>query len=357
MTIAVVLLPALLSSCGRLSGSRDHVYLSAGARLAAIRKAQVWMPTDVASMDLRSGPAGRDAFAPGDTVSCRYVERIRNGDSPKFTCVLPSGDEVKVKYGRDNGEVYAEVAATRLLWALGFGADRMYPVRVVCRGCPSTQPAGAPAPITATVTFEPAAVERELPGETLETYEGSGWSWPELDEVDEASGGAPRAERDALKLLAVVLQHTDSKPQQQRLLCIGGGRVDHGVPCRHPFMMINDLGLTFGGANLFNRRFVGSVNFEQWSQAPVWLGAAGCIGNLPASETGTLSHPVISEAGRAFLAGLLVRLSNAQLRDLFAVARFPERTGPSVRSASVDEWVEAFDHKRDEVVNRRCPQG
>ena len=35
-----------------------------------------------------------------------------------------------------NGEVYAEVAATRLLWALGFGADRVYPVTVVCKGCP-----------------------------------------------------------------------------------------------------------------------------------------------------------------------------------------------------------------------------
>jgi len=30
-----------------------------------------------------------------------------------------------------------EVAATRLLWALGFPADGMYPVRVICRGTPS----------------------------------------------------------------------------------------------------------------------------------------------------------------------------------------------------------------------------
>ena len=41
-----------------------------------------------------------------------------------------------MKYGGTNGEVYGEVLATRLLWVLGFGADAMYPVNVICRGCP-----------------------------------------------------------------------------------------------------------------------------------------------------------------------------------------------------------------------------
>jgi hypothetical protein len=41
-----------------------------------------------------------------------------NGRSPKFACQLAQNDEVKVDYGKENGEVYAEVAATRLLWAL-----------------------------------------------------------------------------------------------------------------------------------------------------------------------------------------------------------------------------------------------
>jgi hypothetical protein len=32
-----------------------------------------------------------------------------------------------------------------------------------------------------------------------------------------------------------------------------------------------------------------------------------------------------------------------------------ERTGPSLRPASVDNWVTAFKAKRDAVVNHTCP--
>ena len=42
------------------------------------------------------------------------------------------------------------------------------------------------------------------------------------------------------------------------------------------------------------------------------------------------------------------------LRDLFSVARFPERTGNG-RAGSVDDWVDAFKRKRDEIVHQTCP--
>ena len=168
-------------------------------------------------------------------------------------------------------------------------------------------------------------------------------------------GGAPLAHRDALKLLAVFIQHTDSKPEQQRLMCAPGeqtGKKDE--PCLHTFMMLSDLGLTFGHANVYNRASVGSVNFEQWSRTKVWDDPKACIGNISRSQTGTLDHPKISEAGRKFLADLLVQLTDAQLHDLFEVARFPERTGAG-RPATVDEWVGAFKQKREEIVNTTCP--
>jgi hypothetical protein len=93
-------------------------------------------------------------------------------------------------------------------------------------------------------------------------YAKPGWFWSELDQIDEAEGGAPRAQRDALTLLAVLLQHTDTKPVQQRLLCLSGGLTADG--CEKPFMMLHDVGLTFGHANYFNRTVTGSVNFDQW---------------------------------------------------------------------------------------------
>ena len=73
----------------------------------AIRRAQVWEATDVASMDMRTGPKGHGSFTPDQTVNCRYVDKAMSGNSPKFACLIPPDDEVKVKFGRDNGEVYA----------------------------------------------------------------------------------------------------------------------------------------------------------------------------------------------------------------------------------------------------------
>ena len=318
-------------------------------RQDAIRGAQIWKSTNVAAMDLRAGPQGPGAFAPDEIVNCKYVDKKMSGRSPKFTCVKPPGDELKVKFGRDNGEVYAEVAASRLLWALGFVADRMYPVHVVCEGCPPS--------IQGT---DIASIQRKAAGWEIETREISGWEWPELDLVDPRSGGAPRAQRDALKLLAVFLQHTDSKAEQQRLLCLDPRQKREAVEsCRSTIMMVHDLGMTFGRANLFNRATVGSVNLKEWSSSAVWATATGsCVGNLPPSQTGTLNNPMITEEGRKFLAELLMQLTDAQLRDLFEVSRFPRRSAAAAASpdtSSVSQWVDAFKRKRADIVNRVCP--
>ena len=135
--------------------------------------------------------------------------------------------------------------------------------------------------------------------------------WSELDLVDPAAGGAPRAQRDALKLLAVFLQHSDNKSQQQRLLCLSGpgdaapadrAPVATGssttapetaaqASCERPFMLVHDLGNTFGEANRFNRRGISGVNLDKWSKAPVWKDAGQCIGNLSKSFTGNLWSP------------------------------------------------------------------
>jgi len=321
-------------------------------RLAAIRRAQVWKATDVAAKDLKKGPTGEDAFVAGQTVTCDYAKHPLGGSTPKFWCALTPEDVVKVRYGNHNGEVYGQVAAARLLWALGFGANRTYPVKVACRDCPwdpyaiRQREAGQPD----TILFDPATIDRKMDGATLETKPDEGWAWKELDLVDEAAGGAPRAQRDALKLLAVLIQHTDTKASNQRLLCLDGRRNE---PCAEPFMMITDLGTTFGRANEFSSNSEGSLNLKNWSHTPVWEDAdrPGCIGKLSKSIGGTLSDPHIGEAGRKFLADLLAQLSDAQLHDLFDVAGFTRRDP----NASVDQWIEAFKEKRSEIVNRTCP--
>jgi hypothetical protein len=105
-------------------------------RAAVLARAQVWRSTDVGKADLMAGPRGAGSCARNATITCDYLDKKLSGLSPKFACRLANGDELKVKYGGNNGEVYGELLATRLLWALGFGADTMYPVNVICRGCP-----------------------------------------------------------------------------------------------------------------------------------------------------------------------------------------------------------------------------
>jgi hypothetical protein len=185
-----------------------------------------------------------------------------------------------------------------------------------------------------------------------------GWSWSELDLVNADAGGAPREQREALKLLAVFLQHTDNKPANQRILCMDSKPIDSGTGCGHPFLLLNDVGLTFGRATRLNGNEKSSVNLEAWRRTPVWKHDRTCVGNLPKSLTGTLDNPVISEEGRRFLADLLSQLSDRQIHQLFEAARVQLRLrapGDAFSGFStIDEWADAFKEKRSQISDRRC---
>jgi hypothetical protein len=329
------------------------------ARFAILQRAQVWTPVSVSEMDIRLGPQGKGAFEPDAKVPCDYVEQPLDGNSPKFNCRVSDGSVVKVKYG--HGEVEAEILGTRLLWALGFGADRMYPAVVTCRGC-AADPWKDRRPVDETHVFESAVIERKFQGHAIETKKTKGWAWPELNMVDARQGGAPAEQRNALALLAVFIQHSDSKPEQQRLTCLSHDYIDDDSgegtgQCAMPFLLLNDVGQTFGKANYLNRSNLSAVNFDGWSKERIWRDQKSCVANLPLSRTGTLENPKISEAGRAFLAGLLTQLTDRQIHDLFEVARVDLRSrkpGSNEPPATIDEWVAAFKQKREEIVTRRC---
>ena len=232
---AAMLAFSLLSSLA--SDKRDPSAGYAAIHDEILRRAQVWAEpaTPIEKAELGENPGGRDSFRTDQVVDCKFKPGGVAGSTPKFECELPGGEKVKVKYGASNPEVYTEVAASRLLAALGFPADRMFVVEGVrCFGCPSDpfeglQCVNEGAPIgqcfpgldySRAQEFRPAVIERPIEGRRIETTKERGWKWDELVKIDAAAGGAPRDHVDALRLLAVMLGHWDNKAKNQRLLCL-----------------------------------------------------------------------------------------------------------------------------------------
>jgi len=331
----------------------------------ALARARVWRePADpIDRADLTRNPGDEDPLDQALSISCKFLPRVTSGTTPKFDCILPNGRVVKVKYG-GSAEVHAELAASRLLAALGFGADRMYVVpRVRCFGCPispfrvyqALELARMDEAYTRRIDyrhyrdFDWPAVERRFKASSVETSEIAGWGFYELEKIDPARGGSIRAEVDALRLMAVFLHHWDNKAQNQRLVCLTAPATDGNGPCPEPFAFMQDLGSTFGP---------NKVNFESWRTRKLWSDAATCEVTMEDMPFGgaTFRTATISEEGRRFLADKLGLLHEAQIRALFASARFPEYHSRGDAGADVENWVRAFQHKVREIADRPpCP--
>src|SRR5262245_3692063 len=109
LRLSIVLVTATSAACVH-PAIKPASLLPKEDRRAVIERAKVWTPTDVAHADILKGPPDEQGFAFNQTVTCDYVDKKMEGASPKFSCAITPDDVVKVKYGRDNGEVFAEVA-------------------------------------------------------------------------------------------------------------------------------------------------------------------------------------------------------------------------------------------------------
>jgi hypothetical protein len=166
--------------------------------------------------------------------------------------------------------------------------------------------------------------------------------------VDPSKGGAPRAHVDALRLLAVFLAHWDNKGENQRLVCLSDVW-RKGTPCPEPFLLVHDLGSTFGP----NR-----VDLDEWERAEIWDDRAACklsMEKLPYGG-GTFGPTRVSERGRRFFTKLVGDLSDAQLTDLFTWARFDKSRSLWKDTSPVSEWVRVF-KKRARLISEgpQCP--
>ncbi|HVM92293.1 MAG TPA: hypothetical protein VMT67_05735 [Terriglobales bacterium] len=380
------------------SGSDDNdkakkVFYSAKDRLNAMHKAAVFQAKATSEADVMVGPKQEKKkfqLHYNDKVICDFATpgSQMGGKTPKFACKITrvestngevqtltadmDEEPVKVKFGADDNEVYAEIVATRLMWALGYYADSWFPVRVECHNCPENPISGSGT--AGTRTFDPATIVRKYSGHKMyeEGKEEEGWSWKELD----TENGRPAYERDGLKLLAAFMKHSDNKPPQQRLVCdkvhVDEKTQPYTTTCDNSIMLVQDVGATFGGGGWFTSNTSAKMNLQVWSGKKLWskAGTEGapkkCQAVLRKSLTAHdgLSNPEISEDGRRFDAGLMCQLTDRQLEGLFRAARAAEMPQyhnhdgsfkPGVDENSViQKWVQAFKQKREELARARC---
>ena len=319
------------------------------ARNEALTRARVFRdePFDATSIDFAVDP--NRSVVDSTLTSCKYRPEETSGTTPKFDCELPSGEKIKVKYSGSK-EIPSETAATRLLHALGFGADRVSRVDVVrCYGCP-IQPFHTRAllemlNLTGHVDkridysshrdFKNVSVERNLDGEAIEVGNERGWAFYELGKIDSSRGGATSAEIDALRLMAVFLHHWDNKSSNQRLTCAGAKTAD----CKHPLAMIQDVGSEFGPKK---------VHIGNWRSTPVWHDSATCLVSMKGMpyNGGTFEDVAISEGGRRLLGERLRQLSADQITALFTAAGLED----------VPAWTAVFQDRVRQIVQRpACP--
>jgi hypothetical protein len=385
----------------RVAGAQQRVRYLATARIWS-DPGEVTPEMVTAGRPLKQQSEGLEAVLRGQPLPCDFAKPGKDlgGNTPKFACVTPGGTTIRVKYSNGskdgNREIFSAVVAAKLLWALGFVSDPIYPITIDCKDCPADPMAGtgSRARRSYLATFQPEQSHLVI---VDKDDADQGWRWGEVDEAIAKLPEGPVRERqrmhfDALTLLGVFIQHGDRKPEQQRLECRGAldssageaqpGKRDSaaavfferpdGSACNEPVIALQDIGATFGGAGRASKSN-SKMNLEAWTNRPVFkpakAGAAGavaeCRGNLTVSMAageGGRGDPRVGEAGRAFLEQRLLLLTDAHIRALMATARVEklseshEWRDPVSGTTHVgsEAWVAAFKDKVRQITQRRC---
>jgi hypothetical protein len=155
-----------------------------------------------------------------------------------------------------------------------------------------------------------------------------------------------------------VLQHADSKAEQQRLVCpkaeLTKG-IDGQLGCKTPVLVVHDLGWTFGSGF---RSGVSKMQLQDWRDTPVWADAAGCVVSVHEFPGATLGNTKVSREARDFLLGLLRQLSRTQKENIFRAARVqlqdPISSSPAETEARIRSWADALDEKITALAEAPC---
>ena len=284
-------------------------------------------------------------------------------------------DHFKIKYLKPPypdhnprfNEVFTAVATTRIMWALGFPADHVYPAGgASCIGCTDDPFGRKLADNKASLQEAPAVfkivnAERDLPWDQINPEDDETWSWTDAAKFysDGEWTHQQKVEFDAYRLALGLIHYYNALPQQNRLVCAEWepAAAGHGKVCGKPVIYVHDLGSTFGkkrsGFELVGTNPRGS--FEAYEPQTVFLNPGNC--ELRATLLG--EKQVLKEA-QDLMIQRLARLDRETVKSIFRLSRFNMMDQKQVRrlraagsrnvdEAALDEWTNAFLKRIEEV--------
>lgn len=284
-------------------------------------------------------------------------------------------EHVKVKYLKPPypnhdprfNEVFTSVAATRIMWVLGFPADHTYPVGTAsCIGCGDdpfgNKLANNTAPLTdKPATFKVASVERELSWDEIAPDNDETWSWDDATKfyADGTWSHQQRVEYDAYRLALGLIHYHNALPQQNRVDCAEWkeGATGKDKFCQKPMIYVHDLGSTFGkkrsGFDVLGTNPRGS--FSAWEPQTVFVDPKNC--ELRATLLG--DKQVLKEAQQLMIQRV-AKLDHDTVRTIFSTAGFQMMDQKQIKKlrdsgsqnpgdAALDEWTNTFLKRVDEI--------
>jgi len=283
-------------------------------------------------------------------------------------------DRFKVKYLKPAypnhnprfNEVFTAVAATRIMWILGFPADHVYSAgSAACIGCTSDPFGNKLADNHASLkdtpdVFKIVSVERELPLDQIAPEDDETWSWDDTARFYSGGGWThqQKVEFDAYRLALGLIHYHNALPQQNRVVCAEWEKSGEGPKrCRRPMIYVHDLGSTFGKKrspfDLVGTNPRGS--YSAWQPQTVFTNVGNC--ELRATLLG--DKQVLKEA-QDLMIQRIARLDRETVKAIFRVARFQlmdqkqiqrlrGKGSQNAEEAALDEWTGTFLSRLEEI--------
>ncbi len=295
---------AILTVCFSVASAQEKS-TAAGAPV-------LWESVSIAERDLYWGPGGREMFPVMDGM--RYVARQVGGNNLKFRLRDKDGREWVVKAA---DESQPEVAATRLLWALGYPTEVDYIVPKVS--------------VAKWGNFKNVRFEARPKG----VKRGERWSW-------DANPFKTSNEFAGLRIMMAMLNNWDLKDENTVILEKDGKF----------YYAISDLGSSFGKLALHSGTRSGrSVNKPEHYAGSTFIDSVDgqMIKFAYTAQRADLMKGISVEHGR-WLADLLSQLSEKQIQDAFRAANYEPDEVATLTSSFRARIAELDKHTRVAVA-------